>query len=91
MMPNRLLLALLSLGLLCGLAAPQQSAPNNESPFETRREQRQEPREQRQGEQSAGGDEQESERRGDTGESEEVDEAQDAKPEKGECKSPPRP
>ncbi|MBM4007059.1 MAG: hypothetical protein FJ292_05775 [Planctomycetes bacterium] len=87
MIPNRLLLALLSLGILCALAAPQQSAPNSESPLETRREHREERGEQRQGEQSAGGDEQEAERRGDTGESEEVDEAQDAKPERGDYKS----
>jgi cell wall-associated NlpC family hydrolase len=74
------LVAIHVLALLTAVAAPQQSTPPGSEPL---REQRQERREQRQQ-----GGETEGEQRGDTGESEEVDEATDAKPQKGDCKSP---
>ena len=65
----RSFLTVTALALLGALAAPQQSPPNTEKPQETRREQRQERREQRE---SVNDSEAEAERRGDSGESDQI-------------------
>jgi type II secretory pathway pseudopilin PulG len=74
------LVAIHVLALLTAVAAPQQSTPPGSEPRREREQQRREQRQQ--------GGETEGEQRGDTGESEEVDEATDAKPQKGDYKSP---